>query len=414
MDVVFASCCGLDVHKKSVVAHVRCYTPERGMQQHHQRFGTMTNDLWELASWLSELGVTQVAMESTGVYWKPVYNILHDQFDVWVVNARHLKQVPGRKTDDSDAAWIAKLMGHGLLERSYIPEVEQRDLRDLTRYRTRLLQERSSTVNRLHKILEDANIKLAAVASNLQGVSARAMLEALVAAELSPAETAQLAKARMRSKIPELTASLTGYVRDHHRFMLQQLLEQLDQFSQRIATIDARVAELTAEHRPLLELLDQIPGVGLRTAEIVLAEIGTSVSNWSTAGKLASWACLAPGNHESAGKRKSGKRRRGQKWLVTALIEAAHAASRSKDTYLAAQFHRLRARRGTKRAAVAVAHSIVTIIYHLLANPAQGFKELGGDYLLKRNKEQERWRAVKTLEAIGFEVTLVPAPAAVA
>lgn len=411
MEVLFTRCSGLDVHKRTVVACVRIHHDDGRVEVKRKQFGTTTNELMALADWLLSFGVTHVAMESTGVYWKPVYNILHPVLDVWIVNARHLRQVPGRKTDESDATWIAKLMSYGLLEQSFIPPEAQRDLRDLTRYRTRLLQEKSSAANRLHKVLEDANIKLTSVASSIQGVSARLMLEALIADNQSPEEMAQLAKKRLRSKIPQLVEALTGYVRTHHRFMLQELLYQLDSLNQRIDALCRRIAELTEPYADLLVRLDAIPGVGLRTAEIILAEIGPSVENWSSPQKLASWACLCPGNNESAGKRKSGTRRKGQKWLVAALVEAAWAASRTKDTYLASQFHRLRARRGAKRAAVAVAHSIVIIVYHLLEDPDAEFVEKGGDFLLKRNKEQEQHRAVKTLRTLGFDVVLNPVPA---
>ena len=281
-------------------------------------------------------------------------------------------------------------------------------MRDLTRYRTRLKQEKSSAANRLHKVLEDANIKSTSVASSIQGVSARLMLEALIADEQSPEEMAQLAQKRMRSKIPQLVDALTGQVREHHRFMLQELLYQLDSLNQRIEALDQRIAKLTEPHADLMERLDAITGVGPRTVEVILAEIGPSVESWPSAKKLASWACVCPGNHESAGKRKSGKRRKGQKWLVSALVEAAWAASRTKDTYLAAQFHRLRARRGPKRAAMAVAHSILTIVYHLLDDPTRTFDDLGGDFLLKRNKEQEQRRAIKTLQTLGLDVALTP------
>ena len=408
MEVVFSRCSGLDVHKTSVMANVRIGHEDGRMEVVKETFGTTTNELSRLSEWLSRHGVTHVAMESTGVYWKPVYNILHEQFDVWIVNARHLAQVPGRKTDDSDAAWIAKLMSYGLLERSFIPPEEQRDL---TRYRTRLLAEKSSAANRLHKVLEDANIKLTSVATDIQGVSARLMLDALIADEQSPEEMAQLAQRRMRSKIPQLVEALTGRVRPHHRFLLQEILLHLDSLNQRIETLNQQIVKLTLPHAKLIERLVKVTGIGVRTAEIILAEIGPSVENWSSAAKLASWACICPGNHESAGKRKSGKRRKGQRWLVTALVEAAWAASRSKDTYLASQFHRLRVRRGAKRAAVAVAHSILTIVYHLLKDPTTSFQDLGGDYFLKHNKEQEQRRALKTLRSIGYDIVLTPVTA---
>lgn len=411
MDVVFSRCSGLDVHKATVVANTRIRHDDGRLEVVKQSFGTTTNELLRLADWLSKHGVTHIAMESTGVYWKPVYNILHGSFDVWVVNARHLAQVPGRKTDENDAAWIAKLMSYGLLERSFIPPVAQRDLRDLTRYRTQLLQAKSRTANRLHKVLEDANIKLTSVASDIQGVSARLMLEALIADEQSPEEMAQLAQKRMRNKIPQLVEALTGRVRAHHRFLLQELLTQLDRQNECIVTLNQRIVELTQPYASIIQRLDEVTGIGQRTAEIVLAEIGPSVENWSSDAKLAAWACLCPGNHESAGKRKSGKRRKGQKWLVTALVEAAWAASRSKDTYLGAQFHRLRARRGAKRAAVAVAHSILVIVYHLLKDPTASYQDLGGDYFLKQNKEQEQRRALKTLRSLGYKVVLTPVAA---
>jgi transposase len=361
-----------------------------------------------LADWLSNHGIKQVAMESTGVYWKPVYNILHERFDVWVVNARHLAQVPGRKTDDTDATWIAKLMRHGLLQPSFIPDEWQRDLRDMTRYRTRLQQEKSSAVNRLHKILEDANIKLGAVVSDIQGVSARAMLEALIDGHLEAEQMADLAQRSLRRKIPQLIEALTGMVRDHHRFLLGEILTHIDELNCRIGSLSRRIAQLVAPYADTCARLTEIVGVGRLTAEVILAEIGPSVEKWPSSGHLASWSCLCPGNNESGGKRRRGKRRKGQKWLVTALIEAAWAASRTKNTYLAAQFHRLRARRGEQRAAVAVAHSILTIVYHLLRDPQLHFNELGGDYFLTKNKEQEERRAVKILNTLGFDVVLTP------
>lgn len=411
MDVMFPHCSGLDVHKRNVVACVQVMDDEGHMQKVRQSFKTTTSELDRLAVWLASYGVTHVVMESTGVYWKPVYNILHGQFDVWVVNARHLAQVPGRKTDETDAEWITKLMSYGLLERSFIPETEQRDLRDLSRYRTRLLQEKSAAANRLQKILEDANIKLGSVVSSIQGVSARLMVEALIADNQDATQMAELAQKSLRKKIPQLVEALTGHVRPHHRFMLQELLCHLDSLNERIAMLDRRIIVATEPHADLIQRLDTIPGVGQRTAEIILAEIGPTVDNWPTAGHLASWACLCPGNHESAGKRKSGRRRQGQKWLVTALVEAAWAASRTKNTYLSAQFHRLRGRRGAKRAAVAVAHSILIIVYHFLQDPEVVFHELGGDYFLNKNKEQEERRAVRILETLGFDVTLTPAHA---
>jgi transposase len=411
IDVVFSHCCGLDVHKKDVVACVLMPQAEGGVRQQVKRFATTTASLQGLAEWLAAQGVTHVAMEATGVYWKPIYNVLAPSFEMWVVNAYHLKQVPGRKTDVKDAEWIAQLMRLGLLERSFIPDVEQRDLRDLTRYRTRLVQEKSAAANRLHKILEDANIKLTSVLSDIQGVSARLMLEALIADEREAPQIAELAKGRLRAKIPQLVEALTGQVRHHHRFLLQQVLTHLDELNARLHSLDQRIREVTAPHAALIERLDAIPGVDRRSAECILAEVGTTVASFPSAKHLASWACLCPGNHMSANKRRSGRRRKGQKWLVSTLVEAAWAASRTQGTYLSAQFKRLTARRGAKRAAVAVAHSILVIVYHLLADPEATFQELGGDYFRQRNQEQEQRRAVRTLEALGFQVALAPAAA---
>jgi len=409
MELMYPNSSGIDVHKKFVVACVYVKDKKGKEKAVRKRFETMTGELEELATWLSGHGITHVTMESTGVYWKPIYNILSLRFEVWVVNAHHLRQVPGRKTDETDAMWITKLMRYGLLTPSFIPPEEQRDLRDLTRYRTRVQQEKSSAVNRLQKILEDANIKLASVASDIQGVSARLMIEALIADETDPVAMAELARGTLRKKIPLLAKGLTGHVRVHHRFMLQEILTHIDELNQRIESLNVRIAVLSAPHADLIERLDEITGVGKKTAEIILAEIGPSVDNWPSDGHLASWACLCPGNNESGGKRRSGKRRKGQKWLVSALVEAAWAASRSKNTYLAAQFHRLRARRGAKRAAIAVAHSIIKIVYHLISKPDERFTDLGGDYFLSKNKDQEQRRAIKTLENLGFAVDLTTA-----
>jgi transposase len=411
MEVMYPKSSGLDVHLKFVIACVFSQNKKGETKASKRRFGTTTNELSQLVSWLQEHGVEQVAMESTGVYWKPVYNLLHPHFDIWVVNAQHLSRVPGRKTDESDAEWLTRLMQYGLLNRSFIPDEWQRDLRDLTRYRTRLIQEKSSGVNRLHKILQDANIKLSSVVTDIQGVSARSMIEALIEDEMEVEQMAHLARGTMRPKIPRLVEALTGFVRPHHRFMLTEILQHLDHLKGRIGALDRQIASLSAPYASLIERLSEIVGVKQRTSEIILAEVGPCVKQWPTSGHLASWACLCPGNHESGGKRYRGTRRKGQKWLVPALVEAAHAASRTKDTYLAAQFHRLRTRRGVKRAAVAVAHSILTIVYHLIQKPEARFTELGGDFFLLKNKEQEQDRAVRKLEALGFHVALSSAPA---
>lgn len=410
MEVLFRRCAGLDVHKKFVTVTVRLVEDQGDLTLQRQRFDTVLADLEALAAWLDSLGVTHVAMESTGVYWKPIYNVLAAHCEVWIVNARHLQQVPGRKTDVSDADWIAQLMQYGLLERSYIPGEEQRDLRDLTRYRTRLIGERSAASNRLHKLLEDANLKLTSVVSDVRGASSYAILQALIAGQEDPEALADLAKARLRDKIPQLVAALQGRVREHHRYMLREVLEHIDELNRRIHSLNLRIQELTHAHAATIARLDAIPGVDRRTAEVILAEIGPDVRPFPSVKHLASWACLCPGNNITGGKRRSGKTRKGQNWLRPALVEAAWAASRTK-TYLGAQYWRLRSRRGEKRAAVAVAHSIITIVYHLLANPEAVFTELGGDFFLKRDAEQEKRRSVRKLEALGFTVALTPVAA---
>lgn len=294
----------------------------------------------------------------------------------------------------------------GLLNNSFIPDESQRDLRDLTRYRTQLTNERSAAVNRIQKVLEDANIKLTSVVTDVQGVSARRMMEAMIGGTDESEVLADLAKGRLRKKIPELVEALTGHFRAHHRFLLQELLEHLDELNQRLQQLNARIEQLTAPQAELIARLDAIPGVGKRTAQILLAEIGPTVEPFPSEKHLASWACLCPGNNISANKRRTGKTRKGQKWLRTALVEAAWAASRTKDTYLGAHFHRLRVRRGNKRAAVAVAHSILHIVYHLMKDPQATFKELGGDYFVRRNKGDQKRRAIKTLTTLGYAVEL--------
>lgn len=408
MEEVYPNSSGLDVHKRFVMACVYEAQESGRKVARKQRFETTTKGLAALCAWLVAHEVTHVVMESTGVYWKPVYNVLHAHFETWVVNARHLAQVPGRKTDATDAEWLTKLMCHGLLTPSFIPDVEQRDLRDLTRYRTRLQQEKSRTVNRLHKILEDANIKLASVVTDIQGVSARLMIEAMIADELTPSDMAELAKGSLRPKIPQLVEALTGHVRGHHRYMMQELLMHLDHLNRCIGHISEQIAQGVAPYESLIVRLGAIPGVGRHTAEIILAEIGPSVEKWPSEQHLASWACLCPGNNISGGKRRSGRRREGRTWLVSALVEAAWSASRTKATFLSARFHRLRARRGPQRAAVAVAHSILKIVYHLIRDPEATFTELGGDYFLNKRKEQEQRRAVNILTSLGFKVELEP------
>lgn len=409
MEVVYERCAGLDVHKKSVTACRITPAAGRGWQKESRRFGTMTDELLKLADWLRAGQVTAVAMESTGVYWKPVFNILESEFEVLLVNARHIKYVPGRKSDVSDAQWIGELLQHGLLKASYIPEVDQRDLRDLIRYRTSLVQERTREINRVQKVLEDANVKLASVATNVMGVSGRQMLEAIIAGEQEPETLAELAKGRLRAKIPELERALSGRIRASHRLLLRLHLEHIDDLNSKIENLNEEIDRLMGsfDEDEQRERLDAIPGVGRDVAQVVLAELGVDMSRFPSAAHAASWAGLAPGKNESAGKNRSGKITPGNRHLKAALVQAAHAASRTRDNYLAAQFRRLAARRGKKRAAVAVAHSILVIAYHMLRNGTE-YRELGGDYFDRRNQAQLQRNLVKRLERLGLQVTLEP------
>jgi transposase len=407
MEVVYPRCCGLDIHKKIVVACL--ITPGPAGQPHKElrRFGTMTADLLALADWLGAAACTHVAMESTGVYWQPIYNLLEDRFTLLLVNAQHIKQVPGRKTDVRDCEWIADLLRHGLLRGSFVPDRPQRELRELTRYRTALVEERTAEVNRLQKTLEGANIKLAAVATNLLGRSGREMLEALVAGTTDAAELAALARGRLKAKRPQLEQALVGCVGPHQRFLVAEQLEHIDELDARIARVSAAIAERLRPFEPALGRLTTIPGVGQRTAEILLAELGPDLSRFPSAAHLASWAGMAPGNHESAGKRRSGKTRKGNPYVRRVLIEAAHAAGRTKTTYLAAQYHRLAARRGKKKAAVAVGHSILVRVYYLLQRGTT-YQELGGNYFDERDRQAVQRRLVRRLEDLGHQVTLEP------
>jgi transposase len=407
MRVVYECCCGLDVHKKSIVACLLKATPGGRSHKEVRTFGTMTADLLALADWLITSGCTHVAMESTGVYWKPVYNLLEGAMEILVVNAQHLKAVPGRKTDVKDAEWIADLLQHGLLHGSFIPPAPQRELRELTRYRTSLVQERAREINRLQKVLEGANIKLASVASSVVGASGRAILEALVGGEETPEVLADLAKGRLRAKREALLQALAGRFRPHQRFLLAQQLAHIDYLDEAIGTVSAEIAERLGPFEEALARLDSIPGIGRQTAEVLLAEVGLDLTRFPTAGNLASWAGLCPGNNESAGKRHSGRTRKGSPWLRTALVEAAQAASRAKKTYLAAQYHRLVARRGRKKALVAVAHSMLVIVYHLLTR-GESYNDLGHMYFDQREQHAVERRLTRRLERLGYKVVLEP------
>ena len=402
---MYARCCGLDVHKKSITACVLLRDTAGATQQEIRRFGTMTRDLLELTDWLHGLQVTHVAMESTGVYWKPVWNILEGQFAVLLVNAQHIKAVPGRKTDTKDCQWIADLLQHGLLRGSFVPPPPIRELRDLTRLRTSLRQDHTAVANRMQKILEDANLKLASVASDWLGVSGRAMLAQLLAGENDVAKLADLARGRLREKIPALQLALHGRLTDHHRWLLRLQWEQLEFLEAQIAELDAQIQAHVTEYQEAITLCTTIPGIEEVAAANLVAEIGVNMEQFPSAQHLASWAGLCPGNHESAGKRLSGTSRKGNAWLRRSLCQAAWAASHTKDTYLATRFRRLAARKGKKRAIVAVAHTILVMVYHML-KAKQPYRELGADFLDRRNAEQVKRYLLKRLERLGLQVTV--------
>jgi len=405
MEVLYKCCCGLDVHKKVIVACLRSFDAAGQLSKQVRTFGTTTLELLSLSDWLVAAGCTHVAMESTGVYWKPVYNILEGQMELLVVNAQQIKQVPGRKTDVKDAEWMAELLQHGLLKSSFIPPRFQRELRDLTRYRTSLVRERARIVNRLQKVLEDANLKLAGVATDVMGVSARAMLEALLAGQTDPEQLAELAKGRLRQKMPQLKQALTGRVRQHHRFLIAEQLSHIDFLDEAIEHLSAEIGERLLPFEEEVRLLDTLPGIDRWIAEDLLAEIGPDMSRFPSGHHLASWAGMCPGNHESAGKRHSGKIRKGSPWLRRDLIEAAHGASHTKDTYLASQYHRLAGRKGKKKALVAVGHSILVIVYYLLSRK-QPYRNLGANYFDELNRQRLERNLVRRLEKLGYKVTL--------
>ena len=405
MEVVHERCCGVDVHKQFITACLIVPGSTGKATKEVQTFRTMTADLEHFRDWLLAAGCTHVAMESTGVYWKPLYNLLEEtDLTVLVVNAQHIKQVPGRKTDVRDAEWIADLLRHGLLTASFIPDQAQRELRELTRYRTSLIQERAAEVNRLQKILEGANIKLAAVTKDITGVSAREILAELVAGSTDAVGMAKLARGRLRAKIPELEHALVGRLRPHHQFLIAQQLAHIDTLDEAIERVSEEIERRTRPFAEIIALLDTIPGVAQRTAEVLVAEVGTDMSRFPTADHLASWAGLAPGNNESGGKRRSGKTRKGSPWLRAALVEAAHGAALKKGTYLQAQYRQLVRRKGKKRAAVAVAHSSIVIAYHVF-KVRRPYTDLGADYLDRRRSDASEQRLVAQLRARGYTVS---------
>jgi transposase len=411
MEVLHPRCCGIDVHKKSVVACLRLQDGRRATTEVRQ-FGTTTGDLLRLHAWLAEAGCTQVAMESTSVYWKPVFNLLEGSFEVVLANAYHIQAVPGRKTDVKDCEWIADLLAHGLIRASFIPPAPIRELRDLTRHRKSLIRDRVTAANRVHKVLEAANIKLGNVVSDVLGVSGRAMLNALVRGETDPEALAGLARGCLIPKRKPLAEARRSTFTPHHAFLLNQILTQLDQLAELVAQCDARIAEAVRPHNDVLELLQTIPGVGRRSAEVMVSEIGVDMSRFASSGHLASWARICPGSNESAGKRRRVGTGTGNNWLRTTLLESAWAASHAHKTYLGAQYRRIAKRRGPKRAAIAVAHSILVIAFHILRDGVE-FEDLGPDHFDRINTARRRRYHLRRLAELGCDVTsLTAAPAA--
>jgi transposase len=404
METVIKRCCGLDVHQGSVVACI-IITERRKPRREIRTFGTMTKDLEALRDWLKAEGITHVAMESTGVYWRPVHNLLHGSFDLIVANAHHIKSVPGRKTDVKDAEWIANLLRHGLINASYVPTPEIAELRDLTRYRRKLVSTASAERNRTLKLLETANIKLASVAADVFGVSGLAMLRALASGATMAKEMADLARGRMRRKLAPLAAALDGRVTDHHRFLLTVALGRLDAIERDIALLDERIAAKVAPYDRQIALLMQIPGVDRLSAIAVIAEVGIDLSHWATARKLAAWAGLCPGNYESAGRAQGSGIRRGNVHLKAALYVAASAAARQRGSYLKDKYHRLRARRGARRAGVAIAHKIIVSAWYMLTREVP-YQDLGDAYLDRLAEHRVTRSLVRRLKGLGYEVTL--------
>jgi transposase len=404
MDILHSCCAGLDVHKQKVVACVRKLTGG-AVRQEVRTFRTETHALLDMADWLTDEGVTHIAMESTGVYWKPIWNLYEDIFELLLVNAEHIKAVPGRKTDVKDSQWIAELLQHGLLKPSFVPEKPVRQLRDLTRQRVQLIRQKTQVANRIQKTLEDANIKLASVASDVLGASGRAMLQAIIKGENDPIILADLARRKLRAKIPQLQEALSGEIQDHHRFLLGTLLEQVEFLEAQIDKLNARItAVLPAPFAEAIRRLDTIPGIDLRAAENIIAEVGADMEPFASAGHLASWVGMCPGNNESAGKRRSGRTTKGNKWLRVVLVQCAWAASRSKGTHLRQLYGRLAGRRGKKRALVAVAHRLLLIIYNVLKKGQVYEEPVQAAPARQKDKERLKQRLLKRLEKLGVKV----------
>lgn len=405
MEILYPRCAGLDVHKDSVVARVRCVSAPQVDET--RSFATTTAALIELQEWLSTHAVTHVAMEATGVYWKPVWHLLEEHFELVLANAQHIKNVPGRKTDVNDAAWIADLLAHGLIRSSFVPPAPIQELRDLTRTRKQLVREISQHTLRIQKTLEDANLKLSSVLSSVIGASGRAILQALIAGETDPERLADLAQGSARHKRTALIAALHGRITPHHRRLLRLHLDLIAALEAALAELDRDVGKLLAPIRTSARLLTTMPGVSELTAQVVLAEIGADMARFPTPAHLLSWATMCPRNDESAGKRRSTRTRKGSSWLKTALVTAAWAAVRVKNSYLQAQFLRLRARRGAKKAILAVAASMLTAIWHMLKNGVE-YRDLGADHFSRRDRTKAILRLVRRLNDLGCDVQLTP------
>jgi transposase len=405
MDVLYERCAGLDVHKDEVVACVRVGTG-RATRRDQKRFGTTTRALMELSEWLSSQGCTHVVMEATGVYWRPVWHVLEGHFELLLANARDVRNLPGRKTDINDATWLADLLAHGLVRSSFVPPEPIQELRDLTRTRKQLTREVSQHTLRIQKVLEDANVKLSSVVSDTLGVSGRRIINAIVEGKADPNQLAALADPRVKASRGELAEALRGRVTEHHRFMLKVHLAQIDTLDGLIATLDARIEEKIGPFRQAAERLATIPGVSRTAAHVILAEVGPDMSRFASAAQLVSWAGLCPRMDESAGKRRSTRIREGNVWLKTLLVQCAWAASRRKDSYLRAQLHRIKARRGAKKAAVAVAASILTAAYHLLRDEQAVYRDLGATYFDQRDKNRVTRRLLRRLADLGVDVEL--------
>jgi transposase len=411
-DIVYRRCCGLDVHKDTIAACVR-WTAETGESHKENRvFGTTTQELGKLATWMEQHQVRQVAMESTGVYWRPVWNVLEGRFEVKLANAQHIRNLPGKKTDRKDGEWIAKLLQHDLIPASFVPPTSIRQLRDLTRTRVRLVEERSAVANRIQRILEDANIKLGSVVTDVLGYSGRRMLEAMIEGQSDVEQLANLAKTSLRRKIPQLRLALDGRLTQHHRFWLRQMMDHLEFLEGKIFVVEQEIDGRSKPYESVIDLWITIPGIRRLLATTLVSEIGVSVEQFPSAAHLASWAGLCPGNNESGGKRKPGKTRQGNAWLRRALCEAAWGASHTKNTYLAAQFRRLAARRGVKRATIAVAHTILIIAYQMLKHRC-AYQELGGDYFDRLRGDGLKRYYLKRLQQLGLNVHVEQASASV-